>query len=310
MPINFHEFFVNSDEAGARAKFERLVIQLSHLRHGAMGVLANPGDWGIDAFVGDLEGSVAVWQAKFFFDGVEDSQKGQIRESFAAARKAAAKEGYKVDAWTLAIPAELDAPATQWWQGWKRKEERETGIKIELWPLTKLEAMLLSPDAVRIAHHFFPSSFPLTPDLGVVEVAELPPGHELDEALFVRQLEAANIHENESAKRQFFNYEALARDVADKADPTEAGTLQALEAEIHAIWEARFGAAQPDPSTGIDPHLHVAVMDAIREAHAAVPATLPPMSVVHKMGSMHLIVDNGEAGWVTHFRDIAKAYRA
>jgi len=310
VPINFHEFFVNGDEAGARAKFERLVIQLAHLRHGAMGVLANPGDWGIDAFIGDLEGTVAIWQAKFFFDGVEDSQKDQIRDSFAAARKAAANEDYKVDAWTLAIPAELDAKATKWWQTWKRDQELETGIKIELWPLTRLEAILLSPDAARIAHHFFPATFPSTPDLSAVEVAELPADHGLDDALFVCQLEAAAIHENESAKRQFFNFEALARDVADKADPTEAGTLQALEAEIHAIWEARFGAAQPNPGTGIDPDLHVSVMDAIREAHAASPATLPPMSAVHKMGSMHLIVNNGDAGWVTHFREIAEAYRA
>lgn len=309
MPLNFHEFFVNADEAAARAKFERLVIQLAHLRHGAIGVLANPGDWGIDAFVGDLEGTVAIWQAKFFFDGVEDSQKAQTRASFAAAAKAAEREGYQVDAWTLAVPVDLDGDATKWWQRWRRREEKKSGVRIELWSLTHLEGLLLTPDARRIAHHFFPATFPATPDLNP-EVMDLPEGHDLDEALFVRQLEAAEIIENQSAKRQFFNYEALARDVADKADPTETATLQSLEAEIHAIWEARFGAAKPDPNTGIDPELHVAVMDAIRLAHAASPATLPPMSPVHKMGTMHLIVNNGEAGWVSHFRKIAETYRA
>lgn len=310
MPINFHELFGDSSEGGAREKFERLVVMLAHLRHGAMGVLANPGDWGIDAFAGDLEGTVAIWQAKFFFDGVENPQKAQIRESLGAALKAGQEQGHTVSAWTLAIPVELDPKAIKWWQNWKRREEGEHNVKIELWSLTVLESLLLTPDAADVARHFFPNSMTNSTVGTSAEVLPLPEDHDFDGALFVRQLEAAEIFENESAKRQFFNYEALARDVADKADPIEMKTLQALEAEVHAIWETRFGAAAPDIDSGIDPTLHLDVMNAIRTAHAAAPATLPPMSTVHKMGTMHLVVDNGNAGWVSHFREIAEAYRA
>lgn len=310
MPINFHEFFGHGGEGGAREKFERLVVMLAYRRHGAMGVLANPGDWGIDAFAGDLEGAVAIWQAKFFFDGVADTQKEQIRDSFAAAMKAADENGHGVDAWTLAVPVDFDAPTTKWWQKWKRKVEKAKTVKIELWSLTEFESLLIAPDVADIARHFFPNSMPPGGPSVAAGVLPLPQGHGYDEALFVRQLEAAEIFENESAKRQFFNYELLSRDVADKADPNEKKTLQALEAEVHAIWEQRFGAASPDPDTGIDPTLHLEVMDAIRAAHETAPAMLPPMGVIHKMGSMHLIVDNGEAGWVRHFRRIAEAYRA
>jgi len=309
VPFNFHELFGDGGEAGAREKFERLIVLLAYRRHGAMGMLANPGDWGIDAFAGDLEGTIAVWQAKFFFDEVGDAQKQQIRDSFAAAFKAATEEGHTIDAWTLAIPIDFDAPATKWWQKWKRQEERENDVTIDLWSLTPLESILTAPDVSDIAHSYFPKS---APPASVVpaEVLDLPEDHEYDQALFIVQLEAAAIQENEAAKQQFFNYEALSRDVADKADPFERTTLQALEAEVHAIWEARFGAANPDADTGIDPALHLNVMDEIRASHNAAGATLPPLSVVHKLGSMHLIVDNGKAGWVKHFREIAQAYRA
>jgi hypothetical protein len=144
----------------------------------------------------------------------------------------------------------------------------------------------------------------------VAEILPLPAEHGYDDALFIRQLEAADLSENESAKRQFFNYEALARDVADKADPTEVKTLQTVEAEVHAIWETRFNAAGMDPDTGKDPTLHMIVMEAIRSHYATSAPTLPPMSPVHRFGSLHQVVENGEAGWVAHFRKIAEAYRA
>lgn len=310
MPINFYELIGDGGEDGARKKFEQLTVQLAYLRHGAMGVLAKPGDWGIDAFVGHLDEVVAIWQAKFFLDGVGESQKQQIRDSFKAALKAAADEGHTVDVWTLVLPTSLEADAWKWWQGWKRRQEKSHEVTIDIWPETVLEAMLLAPDAANIARHFFPNSVPGGPLETVAEVLPLPGEHGYDDALFIRQLEAADISENESAKRQFFNYEALARDVADKADPTEIKTLQAVEAEVHAIWETRFNAAGMDLDTGKDPALHMNVMEAIRSHYATSAPTLPPMNSVHRFGSMHQVVENGEAGWVAHFRKIAEAYRA
>jgi len=310
VPINFHELIGDGGEAGAREKFEQLINQLAYVKHRALGVLAKPGDWGIDAFVGEFDGMVGVWQAKFFLRGVDEAQKKQIRESFSSALAASKREGHRLEAWTLAFPSTFDGDGWKWWQNWKRKQEKAHDLVIEVWTDTVLESLLLSPDAINVARHYFPNSVAGGPAGTIAEVLPLPDEHGYDEALFIRQLEAAEIVENESAKQQFFNYEVLARDVADKADPVEIKTLKTLEAEVHAIWELGFNGANLDPQTGRDPQLHTKVMEGIRAHYASATTTLPPMSTVHRWGTMHRVVENGDAGWVKHFREIAEAYRA
>ncbi|HEU5105098.1 MAG TPA: hypothetical protein VFU11_04605 [Solirubrobacterales bacterium] len=310
MPINFYELIGDGDLDGARAKFERLVIAIAHVKHQAMGVAARPGDWGIDAFFGDLDGMIAIWQAKYFMGGVEEAQKKQIRDSFKSALKAAEDHEHEVEMWTLCLPIDLDPDATAWWQKWKRRQERDHGVVIDLWGRTKLEGLLLTPECIHLARHYFPGSVGATAPAGTPEILPLPDDHGYDGALFVRQLEAAEVAETESAKRQFFNYETLARDVADKGDPIEKNTLTAVEAEVHALWETCFGAASHDPETGIDPNLVAKVMGEIKANHGIAPPRLPPMSFLHHMGTMHRVVENGEAGWVAHFRQIAESYRA
>src|SRR4051812_19382154 len=123
--ITFHALITKAGtKDGARPLFEQLVRQLVKLVHrGVRGVEANPGDWGIDAFVGALdEGGVHVWQAKFFIDGVRESQKGEIRDSFEACVEAAEREGHELLSWSLCLPVSMDGPTTQWWDKWKRKQ--------------------------------------------------------------------------------------------------------------------------------------------------------------------------------------------
>ena len=61
-------------------------------------VAANPGDWGIDVFIGNLGGLVTVWQSKYFFPVVSTAHQSQIRESFKSATENAAKQGFKLSA--------------------------------------------------------------------------------------------------------------------------------------------------------------------------------------------------------------------
>jgi len=79
---------------------------------------AKSGDWGLDVIVGEIDEVISVWQAKFFIDGVGDTQKAQIRESLAQVMKKAEEEGFAVDVWTLCIPIDLDPDALKWWTGW------------------------------------------------------------------------------------------------------------------------------------------------------------------------------------------------
>ena len=116
------EFLVQrlGSREAARDAFEALVEDLIALIHPDVhSVRANPGDWGIDAFVGQLTrgGEVYIWQAKYFIDGFGKVQQADVRASYKSALAAADKHGYVVKGWTLCIPTTLDAPNTKWWQG-------------------------------------------------------------------------------------------------------------------------------------------------------------------------------------------------
>jgi hypothetical protein len=306
--INFFALIGDGGKAGARDTFERLIVQLVRLQHRTMRIEANPGDWGIDALVGELDGgTVAVWQAKFFIEGAGEAQQSQIRDSFEAALTAAKREGHTLEAWTLCIPVSFDAPAAKWWSGWNRRMKAKHDVRIELWDDTELEALLLTPDAVNVRQAYFQTPAAPVPSPPVKPV---PVGTTYDEMLFMKQLRAANVAEVESAKRQFFNADLLAREVADKQVPEHTQALETTQGEAHALWETRFNAAcavvPGDPRL---PGLHGQVMVAIEQHHNAYPSTALPMNVVHRLGSMHQVVENGDAGWVRHFRTIAEDHR-
>jgi hypothetical protein len=58
------------------------------------------------------------------------------------------------------------------------------------------------------------------------------------------------------------------------------------------------------------PGLHGEVLRAIEDLHNHTTPTQPPLSVVHRFGGMHHIVDDGDAGWVAHFRRVAVEHNA
>lgn len=128
--VNFLKLAVDAGtEEGARPLFARLVIDLVHLQHPTVrDVLENPGDWGIDAYVGSLDGSkqVFVWQSKYFIHGVKKAQRPQIEESFDSLIKAADEQKFTVTAWTLCVPESMDGTTSTWWEQWKKKREPST----------------------------------------------------------------------------------------------------------------------------------------------------------------------------------------
>ncbi len=85
--VRFDLLAIEGPEAG-RAKFQRLVTDIvKATRTDAREIAANPGDWGIDTFVGQLAGGeVDIWQSKYFVDGMAESQHRQVRDSFHSAR--------------------------------------------------------------------------------------------------------------------------------------------------------------------------------------------------------------------------------
>lgn len=310
MTFNHHALIARiGNELGAREEFARLVAALAALTTRVRRIRENPGDWGIDCFAGQLDegADVAVWQAKFFITSVGDSQQQQIRDSFAMARDAAAKRGYRVARWTLAIPIDLSAAETKWWDGWKKRQEKESGFQLVLWDKHHLDELLRVGDAEAIRDEFFPpfavhaaSSRPIEP---------LPADTTYDDMLFIAQLREAGIVELQAARSEFFNAELLVRDVSDKGLDQELECLRTIRSEAHSLWSHEFTDACEMTDAGHLPGLHGAVMRALREIHHGQGPTQLRLSVVHRFGTMHQIAEDGEAGWVRYFRDVARKHR-
>lgn len=226
-PINFAAHQVRAGNiAGARDDFEQmLAMLLAAIYPGARAITANPGDWGIDILLGELSGLVVIWQSKYFWPVVGRSSQGQIRESFDAALAAAARNGYRLSQWVLCVPASMDPPTAQWWDNWRARRQRDSGVAIELWHENILRGHLVRPDCAHVRRHFYDPYAPAPAQRAPVRDLPGEDAAALDTALFVRQLRAAGHTEVGAAKREYFNAELLAREVLDKRLPAEVLAL-------------------------------------------------------------------------------------
>lgn len=119
---------------GARAAFERdceRLLQLEHPHENVRVVRADPGDEGIDIYIGDLGiRPIRVYQCKFFLDSLGESQKSQIRGSFTRAITSA---HFKVSEWILCAPLpDFNLEESKWWDAWRYKQEEGYDISIRL----------------------------------------------------------------------------------------------------------------------------------------------------------------------------------
>lgn len=172
--INFAAHQTRSGLSGAREDFEQMLALLVQASEpGARLIAANPGDWGIDVVVGELDGGdVAVFQAKYFYPVVETGHQQQIRASFKAALAAAAEHGHRVARWTLCVPASMDGPTARWWDGWKKRTAAAHGVAVDLWDETALRRELLDPRAAHVREHYYGRnvSKPIAPYLAEQDV--------------------------------------------------------------------------------------------------------------------------------------------
>lgn len=310
--VSFHALVVTAaSKEGARPLFQALIAQLVNSKYGTVRqVSANPGDWGLDCIVGSMNDLLFNWQAKFFIDGVEATQQQEIRDSFKQFVTKAADEGFTPGGWTLCIPVDMDAPTTKWWDTWKKKQEKEHGFPIDLWAATRLEALLIAPDASDVYQAYFGGAG-VTAAKPELKTLPVPAGIPFEEMLFIKQLRAASVAEVEQAKRQFFNADVMKREVADKAVEAELQELESCLAEVHTVWELGFNAkCEESPAGSALPGLYPGVMNEIKQMHFSKGPGHIPMGLVHRLGTMHHVVDGGEAGWVRDFRALAALHPA
>lgn len=128
-----HLSVIYGNDAGARIAFEDaclLTLSTKFDGENVQGVRLQQGDGGIDIYVGYLGVEpIAVYQCKFFPDGVSESQKQQIRDSFRTANE---NENFQLRSWTLCLPQDLSLEEANWFDVWASKQ-------------TKLKPQRLSP---------------------------------------------------------------------------------------------------------------------------------------------------------------------
>ncbi|GAA1015607.1 hypothetical protein Aple_009330 [Acrocarpospora pleiomorpha] len=307
--IDFNVLHVRAgSKDGGRATFEKLVQDVVGIKYPDVSTIeANPGDWGIDAYVGSLvEGAVSVWQSKFFIDGFDKSQQSQVREAFESACKAAKDEGYELLTWALCMPCNFDGPNEKWWQGWKKRKEKETGVAIDLWNEIRLRQMLLTDEGAVIREYYFNPTAAIADSVNrpTVRLEDL---DQYEGALFVKQMHEAGLIACDEAKEEFFNAEIFTHEVNDKAIPDEVAALNDSRAVLASLWAQRFNTAVQSNSGRLLPGLYERVMDAVRDYHPSMPSFLK-CGLIHAYGVVHQRVNDGRAGWVRNYKEIANLH--
>ncbi|GAA2206782.1 hypothetical protein GCM10009850_022400 [Nonomuraea monospora] len=169
-PINFRAHALRQNDAGGRDEFEQMLGLLVHAITGLQTRIpeARGGDWGIDALVGDLNGRVSIWQAKYYMDGFTTQHRSEVNKSFQSALNAAGDHGHTIDRWTLCIPRNMPPASVKWWHDWSARQQAATGIVIDLWDDNELRSLLARPEADHIRHLYYDPYRPAT------EAPELP----------------------------------------------------------------------------------------------------------------------------------------
>ncbi|WP_159400334.1 serine/threonine protein kinase [Streptomyces sp. XY431] len=304
--INFEFLKIRTGStAGGRDLFEKMIQDVVDVKFpGSSTLEANPGDWGIDAYVGTLvEGEADVWQSKYFIDGFGDTQKAQVRDAYDQAKKCADREKYKLASWTLCIPVDFDGPTEKWWLTWKKKKEKDDGVTIVLWNAMRLRRLLQSEDAREVREYYFTTKVTVAPPTSRPTVT-LDDFGKYDGALFVRQMHEAGMLECDEAKEEFFNAEILSHEISDKGMTEEIQALAEARQRLGSLWAQRFNTATQAGDDRRLIGLYVEVMDAIRDYHPNLPAEIR-CGLVHAFGIMHQRVNDGRAGWVRDYRDVA-----
>lgn len=310
-----HAIRTGGDEGG-RTDFHRMLSALvGQVYPTATDVRADPGDWGIDVFVGSLVDKISIWQSKYFYTEIGNSQKAQIRESFASAMKHAKNQGYEVESWTLCVACELSAPERKWWDTKKREWEKAyPGLNIDLWDAPVLRRRLMAPEAASVVVSFYAenadrrSATVATPGPGPLPVSsEAPP--EYDSALFVRQMRSAGISELDGQRAAYFNADLLVRDVESRAVPAELAAVREIDMTLVGHWEDSV--ADPATSPTVEEY-EVSARRLFAHVMGGTQTHTPPVELpvrpLHLRGFMHRVVEDSRAGWVYDWRDIAREH--
>jgi hypothetical protein len=118
-------------------------------------ISAGGGDWGIDVLVGELNGRVKIWQAKYRPNNIGRGELRRLLDSFDTACHNADRKHYAIEGWTLCVPVKLTKDAALEWNTWRTEQRAKYPDTTFLWDETALTSILIEEPMGDIRRHFY-----------------------------------------------------------------------------------------------------------------------------------------------------------
>tara|TARA_R110000868_G_scaffold627_5_gene4445 strand:+ start:28390 stop:29337 length:948 start_codon:yes stop_codon:yes gene_type:complete len=276
----------------------------------AFTIKCNPGDDGIDIFVGDFTDPIEVYQCKCFFFEIGEIQKKQIRDSF---KKARTSTNFKMKKWCLCVPKSLTIEEMKWWSSWKKTNEKKFNIDIELFDSVRL-LNLIRKNKIDLEIFDEEERLLLTEILAILEKKEerlkeilsVPEDEDYTERIFALKLKSAKIEDNmEIYNKQFFNAEILTKEVQSKNIESDIKELKNLKDSIQEMWLTQY-LMYDDENDGNK--LLGIINSRIEDFSYYHLKTVLSVSVSEKKGILHQLADECTVGWVKKYKERLKLY--
>ncbi|MFL9830973.1 ABC-three component system protein [Flavobacterium sp. ST-87] len=311
MARDFDYLLKKHGKEGSRSVFEDACAKAFSAKYkGAFPIKCNPGDEGIDVYIGDFSKPIDVYQCKCFFNEIEEVQKTQIRASF---KKAIESKSYKMKKWCLCVPKSLTIDETNWWTTWSNSIATKHKIEIELFDQTKLLRLIKETD-IHLEIFDEKELQLLTEILTILETKEqrlkeifsVPEEIDYNERIFSLKLKSANINENlDVYNKQFFNAEILTKEVQSKGIEDEIKELISLKNTIQELWLTQY--LMYDDETDGNKLLGMVNMR-IEDQNNTNLKTVLSVGSTEKKGILHQLADECTVGWVKKYKERLKDF--
>ncbi|WP_044402029.1 hypothetical protein [Lacinutrix sp. Hel_I_90] len=266
----------------------------------------NPGDEGIDVFVGDFSDEIVVYQCKCFFYEIGDSQINQINASF---KKAIESKKYKLKKWFLCVPKSLTIDEAKWWSNWKKRKEKKFKVEVGLMDSVKLLNLIKKHD-LHLELFDEEELIMLNQILeelaskkqSLKEIFDIPIEMDFSDKLFTLKLKSAKINEHlDVFNKQFFNAEILTKEVESRNIENELKELKSLKSVLNEVWLTQY-MLYDDVFDGN--RLLAMVNKRIEDLNGTdTLKTNLEVSSSEKKGILHQLADECTIGWVRNYKN-------
>lgn len=260
--------------------------------------------------LGDFQSPIENYQCKYFIDGIDSSQRTQIKNSFDRALHA---EDYSMRKWILCVPCSLSASEFKWWSEWKGQQQKIHEIEMSLFDGAYLIAELkkfniydqaFDNDTQKKLDEILESMKAEKARLAeeiIVMLADID-SDDYDDMIFVKKLENAKIEMIDGCKRDFFNAEFAEYIIKSKGDTERIRLLQNLKRKVYDFWETQYRRYQDDDNGN---ELLTRTYERIEDADTAALScsSLPEVSLAAKKGMLHQWAEECSVGWLRNYKE-------